>query len=341
VKRSKPWLRKSDGQYCCDLDDGTRLPLGKNKRMAERRWKAIMRQGDSGPTGPSIHELVDDYEVWFKANRAATTYDTRRWTFDSIRSFFPDMPAEEIKPPLVLKWIDTTKAKSPTTIAGRITELNAILQWGVKNGILEKNPIAGMDKPSRRVRQDFLPRERFQELFDAAGYEELREFFMVMLDSGARVEEMLKFEAQHFTGDSLVLPIDQSKGRRRSRRIYLPPVSLGIVKKLVEKHPTGKLFRNSQGGAMTRDALKMQCRRIREKMGLPALCATMLRHSFAHAKLTNGEDPVIVAKLMGHTDTRMLYTRYGHLDNSEFLRDRAMASPLLSSGPAPVDATQS
>jgi integrase len=62
-------------------------------------------------------------------------------------------------------------------------------------------------------------------------------------------------------------------------------------------------------------------------MGMPGLTATTLRHSYAHHRLTIGQDALTVAKLMGHVDTRMLSTRYGHLDaNADYMRNAANAA---------------
>ena len=61
-----------------------------------------------------------------------------------------------------------------------------------------------------------------------------------------------------------------------------------------------------------------------------------MRHSFAYYKLTVDEtDPLIVAKMMGHVDGRMIATRYGHIEaNLDFLsRQKLMRSnPLLLGG---------
>ena len=50
------------------------------------------------------------------------------------------------------------------------------------------------------------------------------------------------------------------------------------------------------------------------KLGAPKLCAYTLGHSYAHWQLTTGTDSHVVAKLLGHSDGRMLETRYGHID---------------------------
>ena len=57
-------------------------------------------------------------------------------------------------------------------------------------------------------------------------------------------------------------------------------------------------------------------RRLKKKLNIPELCAYMCRHSFAHANLVQGGDPLAVAKAMGHRDTKMIATRYGHVEKS-------------------------
>ncbi len=69
----------------------------------------------------------------------------------------------------------------------------------------------------------------------------------------------------------------------------------------------------------------MRCRfrSLKKKMGMPKLCATTLRHSWAHYQLEVGQDSLIVSKLMGHVDGRMLATRYGHVEEGKRLAEEA------------------
>src|SRR5690606_36255992 len=98
---------------------------------------------------------------------------------------------------------------------------------------------------------------------------------------------------------------------------------------------------NRYGNPWKKDAIKDRFKRLRVKLGMPGLCATVLRHSFAHHKLVSGTDSMIVSKLLGHSCGRMLATRYGHLeDASKLLRDAANSSnplrPAESDGETPT-----
>jgi integrase len=156
--------------------------------------------------------------------------------------------------------------------------------------------------------------------------EPFRDYLTVMLSSGARTVEMGKFEAKNLSENRLTLPIEKSKGKRRSRVVYLPVDALAIVQRLVNTYPEGPLFRNSDGNPWNKDSLKCRFRRLKRELKMPGLTPTTLRHSFAHYRLSSGQDALTVAKLMGHVDTRMLATRYGHLDaNPEYMTNAANA----------------
>jgi site-specific recombinase XerD len=103
------------------------------------------------------------------------------------------------------------------------------------------------------------------------------------------------------------------------------------------------IFRNRFGRPWSKDAVKDRFKRLQVKLKMPGLCATVLRHSFAHQKLISGTDSLIVSKLLGHVDGRMLATRYGHLDEASQLMQQMVSSdnPLQSppAGPA-VDSAE-
>ena len=54
-----------------------------------------------------------------------------------------------------------------------------------------------------------------------------------------------------------------------------------------------------------------------EKAGLRKRTMYQTRHTFASLMLSYGEDPLWVARMMGHTSTEMLYRHYG-----KFIRNR-------------------
>ena len=189
---------------------------------------------------------------------------------------------------------------------------------------MDTNSIKTMRKPTPVVRQEYLPADTWERVLELATDQEFRDYLVIMLTTGARPQELPIIEAEHFDGQKIVLPIDKSKGRRRSRVIYVPPEALEIVERLSKQYPQGTLLRNSKGNPWNKDSVNCRFKTLKRKLNMPKLCATTLRHSYAHHRLTNGQDALTVFKLMGHVDTRMIATRYGHLDaNSDYMQEAA------------------
>jgi len=254
------------------------------------------------------------------------------------------LKAEALKPYHVDRWLEdrgkrkvpvkgagtrgnkaqTAKPLSETTERDYITLIAGVFKWAKAKGYVSHNPLAEIEKPAANTRQEFVKFEDWGTLINFAIGQPFKDYITVMLYTGARATEMLKFEAAHFDKNRLVLPMKSSKGKKRSRVVYMPDAALEIVKRLVKQHPTGKLFRNTDGRGWNKDSIGSRFKRLKRLMKMPSLTPTTLRHSFAHHRLTSGQDSLTVAKLMGHVDTRMIATRYGHLEeNATYLRSAA------------------
>jgi integrase len=337
MRYAKPWYRKSKGQWYIQ-HHGRQIALGRGKREAMRAYHRLMDRG--GPTGDMpVRKLLDAYHNWLKANRAESTVTRREPLLTGFgMSISATLKIRDLKGYHVDAWIEQDHADSNSTTRNiLITTIKTAMSFAVKQGYADANPIASMEKPRPEVRQEFLPAETWPQVLAMASGS-FKDFLIVMLDSGARPQEMFRFEAKHYKNSRFILPIAKSKGKTRSRVVYLPELSRSIVEQLIKQYPEGNLFRNSKGIAWNADSIKCRFTRLKEKLSMPSLCATTLRHSFAHHRLTSGQDSLTVQKLLGHTDGRMLATRYGHLeDNSEFLQGAAnqIAFP-LQQGNAPT-----
>jgi integrase len=328
MRYAKPWYRKSKSQWFVQIN-GKQIPLGKGKREAMRQYHRLMDKGPATGELP-VRKLLDAYHLWLKANRADSTVTRRKPLLESFGNFVrPTLRIRDLKGFHVESWIASGYAEANSTTRNiMITAIKAALSWGVKQGYADSNPIATLEKPAANIRQEFLPVETWPQVL-ALTNGPFNDFLTVMLDSGARPQEMFKFEAKHYRDSRFTLPIADSKGKKKSRVVYLPETARKIVEKLVKHYPEGKLFRNTKDIPYCADSIKCSFGRLKAKLKaegieLDSLCATTLRHSFAHHRLTSGQDSLTVSKLLGHADGRMVATRYGHIEaNADFMQAEA------------------
>lgn len=363
-RKPQPWQRKSTGTWHVQID-GKQVYLGKDKAAAEKKYHRLMVLGKA-PTTVTVCQIVTDYWAWCKANLAETTCERRRVLLEEFGKFIkPKLKAEDLRAFHVQKWIDanrqakvykkqgddfkvvvTDKPISPTTVGDRITLIKGMMSWAKRQGYIDSNPIADMPKPAPRIREEFLSSERWQEFLAHCADDGFRELIEFTLETGCRATEVMRFRVKHFDDDNrrIVLPASESKGRKRPRVIPLSPRAYELVDKpgidreklltmpSLRERP---LFVKDNGDAWTKSSLKGRFKVLKRKMKMPGLCLTVLRHSYAHYRLSSGQDALTVSKLMGHVDTRMLATRYGHLDaNSAYMLEAAAAVPFPAATPA-------
>lgn len=333
----KKFQRAKTGVWYLQLNKRRVVTLGKDEAKAEVKANQLLREyaregGVALASSPTFHDLIDEYTAWIADNRAPSkTEVTRGFWRDLKEATSAKLRANMVKPIQIEKFINGREGvKSPTTKHDYISLVSGMFNWGIQWGLVEANPLAKMPKPKRRVRQDYLPADRFQEFFDALTNDAIRDFVTVQLETGCRPMEMFKMSAAEFdaAGERVVFDIEDSKGNHTSRVIFLTPRALAIVTRLAALYPVGPIFRNTRGVPFNKDSINCYMRRLKVKLAMPSLCATTLRHSYAVWRLHNGDDPLSVAKMMGHKDTRMLATRYGHLEGAAFLATKAKALPM-------------
>jgi integrase len=85
------------------------------------------------------------------------------------------------------------------------------------------------------------------------------------------------------------------------------------------------MFRHDDGGAWQKsEQARPMAEACTNSQIKPAISFHILRHTWASLTVTNGTPLLVVAKNLGHTDTRMVEKHYGHLAPS-FIADAIRA----------------
>jgi integrase len=340
MREPKPFLRKQTQSWYLKLGKEF-INLGKDREEAFEQYHEIMakRRTATAAAQDSVAYLMDLRWNWVKKHGAESTADRMKPVLRSFKHFVgPKLKVHKLRPFHVSNWLD---GKFPHVSDTRrhtlITLIKTALSWAVDQGYIEASPIARMKKPEPAIRQEFIPANLWNDVLESATDQEFKDYLTVMLSAGARPQEIRQIEARHLDGKRLVFEIKESKGKRRNRIIWLPEDAFEIITRLARQYPEGKLFRNRKGAAWTRYTVRNRFRRLKKLLKMPKLTATVLRHSFAHHRLVSGQDNLVVSKLMGHVDGRMLATRYGHLEkNTQFMSEQANLIEFPSDQPEPA-----
>jgi integrase len=174
-----------------------------------------------------------------------------------------------------------------------------------------------------RVR--YLTIAEAQRLIDASA-PDFRLLVRAALATGARYGELAGLQVCDFNPDSGTLHIRTSKSGK-GRHIVLADEGVALFATQAAGRPANAVLLPKEGGDEWRSAhqarpMKEACKGARIEPEANFHC---LRHTYASHSIMNGAPLLVVAKNLGHSDTRMVEKHYGHLAPS-FIADAIRAS---------------
>jgi integrase len=323
VRFRKPFFRAPRSLWYVQLN-GKQINLGPDKDAAWKRYHELMATPEAPrPSGElAAVVVIDRFLDWCQKHRAPRTYD---WYLDYLQSFAKTLPAgitaTKVKPYHVHQWVDA-QAGWKTGKRGAITAVQRAFNWAEKMGHIDKSLLRHVEKPAQGRREQVVTEAEYHAILDLAKDPPFRDLLTAAWQTGARPHELLTVEDRHFdrTNRCWAFPPDEAKGKKRWRIIHLTDHAFEISQRLALKHPTGPLFRNTDGLPWTPFSLNCRWGRIKKKLG-KKYSLYSLRHSFCTDALERGLDAVTVAVLMGHRDTVMISRVYSHLtERTDHLR---------------------
>jgi integrase len=313
---------------------------------AARRWFAHLARHDRGDAknGPyTVRECVEEYLTWLQGHRK-TGYDARHRVHTHIVPHLGDFQCDRLTTAEIQRWLRNLAA-SPARLRSKkdakkpnfreldkadheavrrrrasanrtLTVLKAALNRAWREGKIPSDETWRRVEPfeeadAARVR--YLTVAEAKRLLNACelGFRRLAQ---AALATGARYGELIALRASDFNPDSGTIHVRTSKSGK-GRHIVLNDEGTALFKSLT----TGK-----SGNAvllMRADGLPWkaahQARPMTEackwaKIAPPA-SFHVLRHTWASLAVMAGAPLMVVARNLGHADTRMVERHYGHL----------------------------
>jgi integrase len=174
-----------------------------------------------------------------------------------------------------------------------------------------------------RVR--YLTIDECRRLINAAA-SDFRRLVRAGLLSGCRYGELVGLEVQDFNPDVGTLHVRIAKGGE-GRHVVLNDEGIEFFSSLTAGRPGSEIMLRKADGTLWRKSHQTRpmidaCDRAKIE---PAASFHSLRHTYASHAVMAGAPLLVVAKNLGHADTRMVEKHYGHLSQS-YLADAMRAA---------------
>ena len=228
----------------------------------------------------------------------------------------------------LIKELEKT-GNSPATVNRKRSALSKMLSVAHDLGVIPakpKFPTKLKENVWKRFRVSPQTEAVMLAFFDRLGQTDMHDWAIVALDTGARLNEVQKLQAQD-VGKFLML-WDRKSGRNTAMPMT-PRVRAVLERRSTNKEPRDKLFPD-----LTQDSIRHYWTRLREHVSLvdePSFTPHILRHEFC-SRLADRN--VHVKTIMDLADHSNLSTTQRYLDMSPVSLEDAIAS--LASGNATV-----
>lgn len=284
MKKREPFYKKSHRAWYVQLD-GRQIRLGTDERAAWDRYHELMAERKRAaklvtPNLPVAYTLGRLYAEFLEVAFLGLSPKTRGFYREKLEPFVAslgnDFPADELNPLHVHRWVAAHPDWKQGTARTVWQAVKRLMAWGAKNKLVTRSGVLDEKKPGATAREVVITPEQYRDLVlpNIPG-QHFRDLVTVAWEAGARPQEFLKAEARHYdpAGKRLVFPAKESKGKKWPRVVYLTATADGIVARLADAHPTGRLFRNASGGPWTNASVNCEWVRLRHRIGFARMKA--------------------------------------------------------------------
>ena len=227
---------------------------------------------------------------------------------------------------------------SSASVHAHVRTLRAFFNWLVMEGLIKNNPAQELKLPkvSKKV-ISVLSDQEIETILNTLSLTNSSEarnrtVFMVLLDSGLRIGELVNLHMGDTHIDEGFLKV---MGKGKKERIV--PIGRNAQKALqrylfrYRVTPTlpitKNVFLSIHGAPMTDNSMKLIFARLAQRSGVKRLHAHLCRHTFATMFLINGGDVFTLQQILGHSTLEMVQ-RYVNLASNHIAIQHQKYSPL-------------
>jgi integrase len=280
----------------------------------------------------TIGNLLNDYLIIAeKTLEPSTVNGYRKSCIGHLLPAFGEFSIKELSPIVIRNWV-TGLNITAKTVRNILTPLRNVLDQALNDGLIERNPLDKLVLSKllnkKTIKSDWevdpFDRDEINAIVSSAT-EQTRNLFQFAFFTGLRTSELIALEWNDIywlKGTALIsraIVLKQEKGTKTKtgiRDILLLPPALDALKaqktfsfkigKRVFFNPRTNLPWETDG-----QIRKTAWTHILKKAGVRYRNPYQTRHTYASMLLSAGENPLWVAKQMGHRNTEMIIKHYG------------------------------
>lgn len=285
----------------------------KLKDLEVRLFKGEIPDRQAPLTGSSLPDFFRRFVEYAENNYSSEYLQSDLSRIRILQEFFARRAIRDLRsitPGLYEEFESTVlKGRKPKTRKNYLVLLKTMLNYAVKWGIIEKNPIAEVGPPKITKTFHFFSEKEIAKFMQTAE-EPLKTAILILVNTGMRRGELFHVRWRDVDLRAKKLRVWPYEGfipkGKRARSIPLNDVALNALRMLKKKNKDSEFVYRPYSSIHT---LRRKFTRLATKLGMAGTLHD-LRHTFAsHLAMESIPIPVI-KDLLGHSDisTTMIYS---------------------------------
>lgn len=326
----------ADGLTRAMAEKALREVRGAIEEEAAQKAAQSLRRGDLDDRLSAVGERYCQHAETVKGRRPQTIQDYRLYLRCHLVPFFEDRPLAEIGVGDIEAFMHSQieeKSLAPSTVANHVNLLHAVFKKGMREGVVNGNPVAAADKPTghlldRDIR--FLEVEEVEALIRATTADDLGKtdavLFLTAAMTGLRQGELIALRWRDIDWGAGVIRVRYSftrglLGQPKSKSSQRAVPMADRVATELERHHQRSRYREDDdlvfchphsGRYYVASTLLIRFKEALKAAGVRQVRFHDLRHTFATRMAAAGTPLRTLQAYMGHADiqTTMIYADF-------------------------------
>jgi len=295
-------------------------------------WERDFLEHHSSQPTILFKALVDVYLEDYKAKYKLSSYYIKEHNIKShILPYFGETKINNITPNMIREWLNNLQPKQGDTLSaqtknGILRILSAILSYACKYYGLSSNPCKTVDalKDDTKKEKVFLTLEQYKAF--RSNITDIRDLviFDLLFYAGLRRGELMALTFGDVDIDNKLLHINKTKGYAAGKFLTTTPktktsnrvVTLpGFLIDEIKEYKEHCLDTDATASLLNIRQLSIENKKDKylKLAGLPHMRIHDFRHSHVALLVELGENPLLIANRLGHSDIKMTLNTYAHL----------------------------